>query len=488
MSVSFKGPLADRYWGAVVLVLLALTPYLVLTTGLGPLQPVIGKSLGASSTTLEVGTGMANAAYAFGTVLALQLTVRLPVRRVLVVSSSLFIAGSVLAAWAPAPGFFFAGHVIQGLTTGLMLISAVPPLVIGWPKSTLPHTAAVMNLGVFGAVALGPVVGGVSAGQHSWRPLLWIVAGLGAAGLLFAFLTYEDQEPQDPEAPVDVVAVLLAATGCAAVFFGISVLLGHRLLSVVVLLPTLAGIALLVAFLVYEYVVDDPLIPIHRLLSTIPTSGIIIAMTAAGGSVALVQLAEMALQAKGASPTHTAMLFWPELGAALVAAVVFGRLFLTRFIPVLAFAGLVLLAGGAAILTGAARGSDALVAVGSGAVGLGVGFSVAPALFMSGLSLNSPEIPRVFAAVELLRGVAAFLMGPLLVHLATTTGSDPAVGLRTATWLAFGIVCGGGLLALAVFRSGRARLQVPDLERWLEGDGPALESPPLPTRRRPARV
>ena len=72
----------------------------------------------------------------------------------------------------------------------------------------------------------------------------------------------------------------------------------------------------------------------------------------------------------------------------------------------------------------------------------------------------------MFALVELLRGVAAFMVAPLLLHLAMTTGGNPLAGGQTAMWVAFGIAAGGGLLALYVFLLGRARLQRPDLEVW----------------------
>ena len=104
---------------------------------------------------------------------------------------------------------------------------------------------------------------------------------------------------------------------------------------------------------------------------------------------------------------------------------------------------------------------------------------MSPALFIAGFSLRSAEIQRVFALVELLRGVAAFMVAPLLLHLAMTTGGNPLAGGQTAMWVAFGIAAGGGLLALYVFLLGRARLQRPDLEAWNGGDEPAWESPPL---------
>ncbi|HEY1596070.1 MAG TPA: hypothetical protein VGF74_11785, partial [Thermoleophilaceae bacterium] len=121
----FRGPLSESYPAAVVLVICALVPYLVLTSAVAPLEQLVQKDTGLSSSALQLTNGMANAAYSFGTVLAVQLTMRLRGRRLLVLFASLFLAGSVLAAWAPSAGWFVAGRVTQGLTTGLMLIAAV---------------------------------------------------------------------------------------------------------------------------------------------------------------------------------------------------------------------------------------------------------------------------------------------------------------------------------------------------------------------------
>jgi MFS family permease len=170
-------------------------------------------------------------------------------------------------------------------------------------------TAVTMNLAIFGAVALGPVVGGVFAGQESWRPLSWIVAGLGAVALALALLTFEDEPPKDEKAPIDVVSILLAGRGCAAAFFGVSQLTDHRLLDVVVLLPLLAGVALLAALLVHQYWVKDPLMPVRRLAHTLPVAAIVTAMSAGAASVALIELAGSGLALKMTPPTHAAMLF-----------------------------------------------------------------------------------------------------------------------------------------------------------------------------------
>ncbi|HTT95413.1 MAG TPA: MFS transporter [Solirubrobacterales bacterium] len=481
--MSKQGPLADSYPAAVALVILALTPFLVLTSAVSSLNELIGRSVHLSEAELEMTAGMANAAYCFGTVLSIQLITRLRPRRVLAVLVLAFVLASIAAAWAPSAGPFVAGRVIQGLATSMMLIAAVPPLVIGWPKARQRWTAMTMNLAVFGAVALGPVVGGVAVGLETWRTVFWIVAAFGCGALVLVALTYEDAPAQDPDAPVDVISVTLAAVGTAAAFFGVSEVSAHSFGAPIVLVPLLAGVALIVLLLVHQYEARDALMPVEKLARTIPVAAIVVAMTAAAVSVGLVDLAGAALELRKVDPTHGAMLFWPEFGGAVATAALFGAIYFTRWVPVVAFAGIFVLVGAAAVLSGVATGSDALVLVGSGATGVGVGASVAPALFTTGFTLPSPELPRVFALIELLRGVAAFLAGPLLLHLSETVGASPASGIEAAVWVAFGIALLGAVVAASVWVAGRARLQRPDIDPWLAGDAPAIDTTPLPAPR-----
>ena len=98
---------------------------------------------------------------------------------------------------------------------------------------------------------------------------------------------------------------------------------------------------------------------------------------------------------------------------------------------------------------------------------------------MAGFSLRSSQIQRVFALIELLRGVAAFMVAPLVLHLAMTVSRNPAAGISTALWVCVGIAAAGCLVASSLLVLGRARLQRPALERWESGEEPAWESPPI---------
>jgi uncharacterized protein YidB (DUF937 family) len=77
------GPLAGRYPVAAAMVVLFTVPYLVLSAALRPLTPLIAGQLHMSAQAISLTSGMANAGYAVGTVLAVQLAQHLPQRRML---------------------------------------------------------------------------------------------------------------------------------------------------------------------------------------------------------------------------------------------------------------------------------------------------------------------------------------------------------------------------------------------------------------------
>jgi MFS family permease len=460
------------------MVVCALVPFLGLSSALGPLQAIIGHDVGLSPQAMSLTNGMANAAYALGTVLSVQLAVHYPQRRLLVTYAGLFTIASALAATAITPGLFIAGHVLQGLLTSMMLIAAAPPLVLGFPLSRLPTTGVVMNMGIFGAVAGGPFFGGLQANADAWRPLLWIVCGIGGVAFVLSLLTFTDDPAQSPDAPRDWWAIVLAGLGCAAAFFGAAELQTHAFLSLIAFGPLLGGAVLLVTLVLYSVLARDPLMPMAQLLTTFCVALVGIAIAASASSIPIIVLVQTSLAGRY-TPVHLGVLLLPFLGGAVFTALLFGLLIKTRFVPLLAWTGLLAIAGGATVLLGINGGSQAFVLVGSGLLGLGVGSSVGPALFALGFTLHAGQLPRVYAMLELLRGAAAFAAAPIIAHFAQTVGGSPSAGLRDGIWLCFAIAIAGALVAAYVFILGRGRLQVPDLANWEKTGAPAWVSPPL---------
>src|SRR6185369_16866530 len=141
-----QGPLAGRYPAVAAMVTFALIPYLALSAALDPLVPVISADLHMSAQAMSLSSGLGNAAYAVGTVLAVQFAQHLPQRRMLLGYAVVLVVGSVLTASAQSAGMFIGGHVLQGLATSMLLIAAAPPLTIGFPRDKLRNTAVIMNM------------------------------------------------------------------------------------------------------------------------------------------------------------------------------------------------------------------------------------------------------------------------------------------------------------------------------------------------------
>jgi MFS family permease len=477
-----QGPLAGRYFAVAAMVMFALIPYLALSAALDPLTPIIAKQLHTSLQTLSLGSGLGNAAYAVGTVLAVQFAQHLPQRRMLVIYAVLLVIGSVLTAAAQNADMFIIGHMIQGLCTSLLLIAAVPPLAIGYPANKLRDTAVIMNMCIFGAVALGPFIGGLQAQANAWRPLFWIVAAVAGVALVLAVLTFDDAPPANPDSPTDLRAIGLAAVGCVAAFYGASELTTHAITNPITIVPLLGGLATIVGLVTYQYRAKRPLLTIRTMLtSSIPVAGIIVALFAAAASVSATALTADALVGHY-SAVHIGLLYVPEAGGAVIMAVVLGIVIRRRSIHYLPLVGMILLAAGIAVFRIEVPSSQALTLVGSGLTGLGLGATVAPALFVAGFSLPAANLQRVFAIVELLRAVAAFMVAPLFIHLAATASGSLDAGTGIALWIGLGLAIGGAVIGVAIYALSGARPQTPDLERFLAGTSPAWDSPPLLAR------
>ncbi|MCV7216695.1 MFS transporter [Mycobacterium crocinum] len=479
-----QGPLAGRYPAVAAMVTLALIPYLALSAALDPLVPIISEQLHMTTQTLALSSGLGNAAYAVGTVLAVQFAQHLPQRRMLLVYAVVLVVGSVIAAAAPNATAFIAGHVLQGLATSMLLIAAAPPLTIGFPREKLRNTAVIMNMCVFGAVALGPFIGGVQAEAHAWRPLFWIVAAVALLALILAALTFDDAPPADPQAPRDLKAIALATVGCTAAFVGAAQLTTHEISDFAVTAPMFGGLALILTLIVYQFRARRPLLTIRTMLtSAIPVAGVGVALFAAAASIAATALTASVFM-QHFSPVHVGLIYLPELGGAVVMAVVFGAVITRRGMHFLPLVGMALLAAGIAFFMASLPANVPLALVGSALTGLALGATVAPALFVAGFSLQSNSLQRVFAIIELLRAVAAFMVAPIFAHLATRYSGDLVEGTGIALWVGFALAIGGAVFGVAVYALSGARPQTPDLDEFLDGDSPAWYSPPLLARLR----
>lgn len=474
-------PLVGNYPLTVLFVILALCPDLFLSTAMPLLRTQVGAQLHTTALALGLAATFSNAGWAFGAVLAADLAMRFPNWKLNAIYESAFVVGSLLGLFGPSVPFFIAGRILQGTATGMLLVSALPPLIRNFPAYKLGSTVAFTDIGLFGAVAAGPTIGGYVAASGTWRLFFAAVTLLGLLALALIFLVVNHNPGYNPSFPFDWRAIALAGAGAGLTFYGVGNLTGQPWTAPLVWLPTALGLICVAVLIVYQYEARDPLMPVKPLTSTYPVIGIIAGVLAGAAYTGLLEVLLVFLPARGYSPLGMAFVLWTGIAGALLGAYLFGRLFTTRAVLTLPLMGIAALMAGAFLLArlGVHGGTGNILWAG-GLLGLGASLTVAPGLFIAGLSVSPKLVGRAFALVEMLRLAGAFAIVPAFVYFAEVYGMRPPelmLGAHLIDWL---ILIGLALvvaLTTVIFFLGGARIHPPDVIAYIERSEPALESP-----------
>ncbi|MGH8216323.1 MAG: MFS transporter [Rhodanobacteraceae bacterium] len=489
MQRGFPRPFESHYGISVAVAIIALAPFIVVSTA----EAMFSKQLQASLHTDQLGTqlvsGFAIAGYAFGAFTGGDLIQRFHQRYLFLICQAMFVAGCAICAAAPGMYVYGFGRILMGFATGLLLVIALPPIIQRFPAGKLRTTMAWVNLGFFGAVCAGPLLGGAIASWHAWR---WLFAGLavvGALNFVAALFTEPLYDPPNPKLRFDRWAGVLGFGAVVLPFWATSELVEHGFASLMFTVLMAAAMVCFVALLLVEYHQKEPLSPVKLMWNTIAVIGTLVAMFAGAVFISLVELAErMHTEVLHHSPLATGVLLSPMIVGACVTAVLLGLLLNTRFLPILILAGMACLIGAGVVMLGLGAGSAlGRTLIAAGLLGMGAGATVSAGLVMAAFTIASKMVGRVFALVELVRSLADYVITPVIMKIARVRSYLPPLdwpGVQRATEITLWLTVGLTVLGIALWMAGGAGLPVPDIKTWIGGDKPAVESPPLLNRLR----
>jgi MFS family permease len=484
-ATHFPRPFEGVYGVSLLTAILALVPYIIVTSAYTLFRKQVMQDIGASATELEIVNGLSTAGYAFGALLGGDLINRFRQRYLFLCCEALFIVGCALAASAAGDVIYGAGRVLQGFMTGLLLVIALPPVIQRFPPRRMPTTAAAINIGFFGAVTVGPLLGGLSAFGHAWREFYAGLSGLGCLTWVLALLTLPDAEPPNPGLPFDLGAIALGLPATVLPFWAVGELTGPGFASPYFIVPLTLGIVCFVALLLLEYHRQEPLAPVKQMWHTLPLVGTLAAMIGGAAFFTLMMLAQQyLLRVAHSTLLQAGLSFWPQVLGVIITATLLGLLLRTRMLPVLVLSGMLLLIGAGALLLTLQPGPGAhtVVLAAAGLLGLGAGATVSPGLYLAAFTLPARSVGRIFALVELVRSVADFILAPVMLGVARVASGalqPNAAGLRFSIWLTLGVTIAFTLGGVALYLLGGAGLPRPDLVAWIERNQPAMGSPPL---------
>ncbi|AUX74356.1 DHA2 family efflux MFS transporter permease subunit [Erwinia pyrifoliae] len=185
---------------------------------------------------------------------------RFSTRRVFISAVFLFSLGSLACALSGSLEMLVASRIVQGVGGAMMMPVARLALLRAYPRSELLQVLNFVTMpGLVGPV-LGPLLGGVLVTWASWQWIFLINIPIGVLGIFFARKYMPDFTT--PKRRFDVLGFLLFGLGLVGISSGIE-LFGERVVSsLIALVVLLAGIALLLLYIVHARRHPSPMIPL----------------------------------------------------------------------------------------------------------------------------------------------------------------------------------------------------------------------------------
>ena len=302
----------QRKWWTLLAVSVATFMLLLDITVVNTALPAIQEDLNASFTELQWVIDAYTLALAALVLTAGSLADRLGRRRVFAVGLGIFSVASLAAGLAPDPTFLNISRAVQGIGGAILFAVSLALVAQEFPAGRERGTA----MGIYGAtigmsVAIGPLVGGALVDSLGWEWVFFINVPVGIAAIAVTYTKL--RESRDPNATrVDWAGL---ATFSSALFLLVFGLLrgneeGWGSTFIVALLG--AAAALLVAFVVIESRVKQPMLPLRLFRKPAFTGVQLAAMGVSASMFALFLYITFYLQNHlGHSPLEAGLIYLP---------------------------------------------------------------------------------------------------------------------------------------------------------------------------------
>jgi DHA2 family integral membrane protein (MFS transporter) len=246
---------------------------------------------------------------------------RLGRKKILLGGLVVFGIGSALAASSGSPGELIAFRAVMGFGAAFVMPATLAVLMNVFEREEQPKAIGIWAGGVGLAIAIGPITGGVLLDHFWWGSVFLINVPIVilAVGLML-WLVPDSRDPKPGR--LDPVGVVLSVVGLVLLVYGI--IKGGQLADFTdpqVLATIGAGLAVLVAFVVFEKRSDHPSIDVGYFRNKV--------FSAAIAAIALVFFALMGVtffsvfytqSVRGYSPLQTGLLMLPLAAAQMIFA------------------------------------------------------------------------------------------------------------------------------------------------------------------------
>lgn len=241
----------------------------------------------------------------------------------------MFLIGSILSGLSWSINSMIVFRIIQGFSAGFIL-PLLTTLIVGIAgPERMGRVVSIIGIPIVLGPILGPVIGAMIIQNFSWRWIFFVNVPVGIVAILLLALKLPNFTPSNLKAKFDFVGIILLGASSSALIYGISAASKDASFNNGTTIGyVLAGIGLLVAYIIYAgFKHNDAIVPLS-LFKTRSFSAVMVGLFLTGiatnGPMLLLPLFFQNI--KGFSVLSAGLILIPQGVGMLVARPMIGKL------------------------------------------------------------------------------------------------------------------------------------------------------------------
>jgi EmrB/QacA subfamily drug resistance transporter len=367
---------------------------------------------------------------------------------------ALFVIGSAAAGFSQDTNTLILFRVFQGLGGGgLAALSQIIMADIISPRDRGKYAGLFGGVMAIGTVG-GPLLGGLVTDAVGWRWNFFIALPIAIVAIILLQLTLHLPIRAKRKVKIDYFGAVLIAGGVSLLLIWVS-LAGKDFewLSMPSLIMVAGAALLLVAAVIVEFKVPEPIIPLtmfkNRTFTLAVVASISVGLSLFGTSVFLAQYMQLA---RGATPTQSGLLTIPMMAGLLLASTIFGGIISRRgkWKAIMVSGALLTVVG--SLLLGTLKYDTSLVFVGvyMAILGAGLGMLMQNLVLVVQNSIEVKNLGVATSAVTFFRSlggtIGVSVLGSILGSTIAQQIKDNIAALKPADQAIAGQALAGGTI------------------------------------------
>ncbi|MFC4620403.1 MDR family MFS transporter [Camelliibacillus cellulosilyticus] len=266
-------------------------------------------------------------------------------RSLFITAMTIFTIGTALAAFAPNFGLLLAGRMIQAAGSSVMGPLLMNIMLVSFPREKRGAAMGVFGLVMITAPAIGPTLSGYIVEYHNWRMLFEMILPLAVVSLILGIWKSKNVMEQNKKATLDYSSVVLSCIGFGGLLYGFSSASSDGWTDTTVLITLIVGAIALIAFVVRQLKMAEPLLDLRVYKYPMFALGSVIAIVNAVAMFSgMILTPAYVQQVRGISPLDSGLMMLPGAIVMGIMSPITGKLF-DKFGPrVLSVLGLIITA------------------------------------------------------------------------------------------------------------------------------------------------